>query len=82
MKKERKPRVNLEYVLDRYMGSGGDGPTEIDPVRHHIPYLVEALRECYGEIDALKEHLLAAEKVVMCDSYTFYHSLEELNASR
>lgn len=57
MKKERKPRVNLEYVLDRYMKSGGDGPTEIDPVRHHIPYLVEALRECYAREDELIEAL-------------------------
>ena len=57
MKKERKLRVNLEYVLDRYMKSGGDGPTEIDPVRHHIPYLVEALRECYAREDELIEAL-------------------------
>ena len=57
MKKERRPRINLEFVLDRYMESGGDGPTEIDPVRHHIPYLVEALRECYAREDELIEAL-------------------------
>jgi hypothetical protein len=53
MKKERKPRINLEHVLDEYMKSGGDGPTEIDPVRHHIPYLVVALEKCYEREDAL-----------------------------
>ena len=46
-----------------------------------LPALIAELKRCYEEIDGLKEHLLAAEKVVMDDSYTFYHSLEELNAS-
>ena len=39
------------------MKSGGDGPTEIDPVRHHIPYLVEALRKSYAREDELIEAL-------------------------
>ena len=46
-----------------------------------VPELIAALKESYERIDELKEHLLAAEKVVTDDSYTFYHSLEELNAS-
>ena len=46
-----------------------------------FPELLAELKRCYEEIDGLKEHLFAAEKVVMDDSYTFYYSLEELNAS-
>ena len=46
-----------------------------------VPELIAELKRCYEEIDGLKEHLFAAEKVVMDDSYTFYYSLEELNAS-
>jgi len=45
------------------------------------PNLIAELKRRYEEIDGLKEHLFAAEKVVMDDSYTFYYSLEELNAS-
>ena len=43
--------------------------------------IIAELKRCYEEIDELKAWLFAAEKVVMCDSYTFYHSLKELSAS-
>ena len=63
MKKESKKRINLEHVLDEYMKSGGDGHTEIEPVRHHIPYLVVALEKCY----ARENELIEALKIIRDD---------------